>query len=184
MNQPPPPKSEPKVKKVFPKIVIQQDIPNGPPMVPEAPKFIPGPPTAPTSGPPIKQISKVVTKEIKVVKKPEPEYNNYEECYKFTESLKPFVNRKTHITIESQKKFKALKEVQIVHISDTHLKMEKKFNKLIGKCDILIHTGDFTNAGGLKELRDFNEALGKCTQAKHKGKIDLSNLKSCHWRKS
>eukprot|EP01080_Neovahlkampfia_damariscottae_P008696 gene8696-643_t len=123
------------------------------------------PPVGPPPPPKNKSQNKVIKK--KIVKKPPPEKHDYNEALEFSKNLRKLYTRKIEVVIESQKKFIAKKEVKIVHISDTHLKMDD-FIKKIEPCDILIHTGDITNAGGNKELKDFNDALGKCTQAKHK----------------
>ena len=54
--------------------------------------------------------------------------------------------------------------LKIVCISDTHTNTK---NLKLPKGDILIHSGDFTYNGSLKEVIDFNDFLGKQRQFKN-----------------
>ena len=56
--------------------------------------------------------------------------------------------------------------VRVVALSDTHSKLADP--KDIPPGDVLVHAGDFTLGGGIKEVRAFNIWLGKCP---HKHKI-------------
>jgi len=49
--------------------------------------------------------------------------------------------------------------VRFVCVSDTH-SLENRMPHQIPPGDILIHAGDFTNVGELKEVKEFNERLG------------------------
>lgn len=71
--------------------------------------------------------------------------------------------------------------VRFVFISDTHSMHE---NIKLPKGDVLIHTGDFTFQGGLKEIQSFSEWLGKqdfkhkiVVSGNHELTFDLENEK-------
>ena len=52
-----------------------------------------------------------------------------------------------------------LTQIRIVCISDTHCKTT---NLKVPEGDLLIHAGDFTSRGTLKEVIHFNEFISKC----------------------
>ncbi|KAL9652020.1 hypothetical protein ABK040_000361 [Willaertia magna] len=59
-----------------------------------------------------------------------------------------------HFGITNHKKFK-----RFIVMSDTHNKIENI--REIPNGDVLLHCGDFTQEGTLKEIEDFNKSLGK-----------------------
>lgn len=57
-------------------------------------------------------------------------------------------------------KFKK-KRLKFVCMSDTHGKFTADMIPLVPKGDVLLHTGDFTMTGTVKEVVEFNNLIGK-----------------------
>uniref|UniRef100_A0A915NXJ0 Calcineurin-like phosphoesterase domain-containing protein n=1 Tax=Meloidogyne floridensis TaxID=298350 RepID=A0A915NXJ0_9BILA len=64
----------------------------------------------------------------------------------------------SHRPVELWKKY--LRQVRFVCISDTHEKMDEILD-LIPDGDVLIHAGDFTEAGDVSAVIKFNQQIGK-----------------------
>jgi len=52
-------------------------------------------------------------------------------------------------------------KLTFVCLSDTHSYITKEFMAKVPKGDILLHAGDFTKLGSVREVREFNQLLGK-----------------------
>lgn len=64
-----------------------------------------------------------------------------------------------------RKVIKKENDLTIVFISDTHSKHEEL---VIPRCDILVHSGDYTQVGSPQEIMQFYNWLKRQTQCKHK----------------
>jgi len=61
--------------------------------------------------------------------------------------------------------------VRILHISDTHSLLTEEVIRKLPAADILIHTGDFTESGNLKEVQEFNKLLSGPLKAKYPHRV-------------
>lgn len=58
--------------------------------------------------------------------------------------------------------------MEIVCISDTHNRHRELTPEMLGTGDVLVHSGDFTNMGSLKEVRDFVDWFAGVPGFRHK----------------
>ena len=52
-------------------------------------------------------------------------------------------------------------KVRFVCLSDTHTRIEGREDFHIPQGDVLLHAGDFTNNGRIKEIQEFNKYIGR-----------------------
>ena len=85
-------------------------------------------------------------------------------------------NPKLILIFSSLKNDNASKQdvVRVVCVSDTH-NQTSRMDHVVPDGDILIHAGDFSNAGCVSEVKNFNKWLGSLP---HKHKIEKKYLRN------
>ena len=145
--------------------LLPQRVPVGSLPLPPKPKASPAQQTVSVGLPPPPSVKQVPTEKLEALYNLDKDYDwshSHVSICKLMEKFGESWFRDTTVSVNvGQKNYDDVTHIRFVTISDTH-KKHRALSKtnMLPKGDVIIHAGDFTSIGGIKEVKDFCDWFG------------------------